>query len=261
MIIRIIKNYLFKQIARENIIADPLMLVLFSKLRVIFPIFKKNFILGFYANIIQFITIALYINFSSNFFFKNQIIHVILLCYSFAHSFIGGLIKSIIVYYFTYIIKENDQFNVLQTKMRKLVKSRIYRWSKKLGILCYFVNLIQISVSFLFLKDITEFGIVFVNFSISVLFYIRMIFFIAKLNKAINQKTSRQNVNEILESNNIIKYTKDNLYDSCIICFENFVEGEELIELTCNAKHIFHSKCLKDWFSFQAICPFCKKLN
>lgn len=261
MIIHKIKSYLFKQIERENIIADPLMIVLFSKLRVIFPIFKKNFIIGFFANILQSILLLSYIYFTYDKFFNNQIIHLILITYSVLHSFIGGLIKSIIVYYFTRVIKENDEFNVLQAKMRQLVKSRIYKWSKKLGMLCYFVNLVQISVSFLYLKNINDFGIIFVNFSISVLFYIRMVFFITKLNRAINQKTSRQNVNEIVKSNKIIKYTESNPYDSCIICFESFVENEELIELKCDAKHIFHSKCLKDWFSYQAICPFCKKLN
>lgn len=41
---------------------------------------------------------------------------------------------------------------------------------------------------------------------------------------------------------------------TCSICIEDFKDGEVLIQLpVCN--HRFHDPCVKDWFTFNAICP------
>ena len=43
---------------------------------------------------------------------------------------------------------------------------------------------------------------------------------------------------------------------NCIICMENFKEGDNTISLPCI--HIYHEKCIKDWFKRQNFCPICK---
>ena len=48
----------------------------------------------------------------------------------------------------------------------------------------------------------------------------------------------------------------DNEKKNCIICLENFKVGEKVIILPC--VHIFHSKCIKNWFTAKDECPMCK---
>ena len=51
----------------------------------------------------------------------------------------------------------------------------------------------------------------------------------------------------------------DNSVESCIICFENFNNDDELLK--CHNKHIYHSKCLIKWFNsnnYNICCPTCK---
>ena len=43
---------------------------------------------------------------------------------------------------------------------------------------------------------------------------------------------------------------------NCVICLEDFKVGEKVIILPCI--HIFHSKCIKSWFSGKDECPICK---
>ena len=48
----------------------------------------------------------------------------------------------------------------------------------------------------------------------------------------------------------------DNEKKNCIICLENFKVGEKVIILPC--VHIFHSECIKNWFTAKDECPMCK---
>ncbi|CAG9328735.1 unnamed protein product [Blepharisma stoltei] len=46
---------------------------------------------------------------------------------------------------------------------------------------------------------------------------------------------------------------------TCCICFEDFSEGSEVRKLIC--KHIYHSKCIEEWFKGSIDiprCPVCK---
>ena len=42
----------------------------------------------------------------------------------------------------------------------------------------------------------------------------------------------------------------------CIICMEEFNEGEEVTLLPC--EHIFHMECIEKWLLKEKTCPFCK---
>jgi hypothetical protein len=47
--------------------------------------------------------------------------------------------------------------------------------------------------------------------------------------------------------------------DTCIICLSNFKEDDEVSELNCDERHIFHTECLQRWLEQQLRCPLCKK--
>ncbi|GLJ55426.1 hypothetical protein SUGI_1190000 [Cryptomeria japonica] len=45
---------------------------------------------------------------------------------------------------------------------------------------------------------------------------------------------------------------------TCPICSEDFVLGEEAIEMPCHPTHIFHSHCIKPWLQEHYTCPNCR---
>ena len=44
--------------------------------------------------------------------------------------------------------------------------------------------------------------------------------------------------------------------DVCIICFDDFNENTIVTKTPCN--HIFHKKCIENWFQWYITCPFCR---
>ena len=50
---------------------------------------------------------------------------------------------------------------------------------------------------------------------------------------------------------------KDCEIDNCIICSDKFQKESEVSQLKC--KHVFHSKCIKEWGHYNPTCPLCKK--
>jgi len=55
-----------------------------------------------------------------------------------------------------------------------------------------------------------------------------------------------------------IKNLKDLSNDKkdCIICLEEFKNGDEVITLPCF--HLYHKECIKDWLKRNNLCPICK---
>lgn len=56
---------------------------------------------------------------------------------------------------------------------------------------------------------------------------------------------------DIIKQLKKITYTKL-LFDvedtlECVICLNEFKDGEDVIRLKCSKKHIFHSDCLSEW--------------
>ncbi|CAO3634949.1 unnamed protein product [Mucor hiemalis] len=49
---------------------------------------------------------------------------------------------------------------------------------------------------------------------------------------------------------------KDIPIDECIICLEEYSEGEIIRTLPC--KHLFHSTCIQAWLNRKHFCPICK---
>lgn len=42
----------------------------------------------------------------------------------------------------------------------------------------------------------------------------------------------------------------------CPICIDEFMHEDKIIRLYC--RHVFHSKCILDWFSTNNTCPICR---
>lgn len=45
-------------------------------------------------------------------------------------------------------------------------------------------------------------------------------------------------------------------FPECSICLERFMEGDELIQLSCG--HRFHCTCLEPWVRACGDCPYCR---
>lgn len=47
--------------------------------------------------------------------------------------------------------------------------------------------------------------------------------------------------------------------ESCIICLEDYEDGDLLKELPCSSnKHVFHSHCIDEWLIQNSSCPICR---
>lgn len=44
----------------------------------------------------------------------------------------------------------------------------------------------------------------------------------------------------------------------CIICLEDFMEGQSVVTLSCDKEHIFHNDCLEQWKQNNYTCPLCR---
>ena len=55
----------------------------------------------------------------------------------------------------------------------------------------------------------------------------------------------------------LTQYQKDT--DKCMICMFEFEENDQVSELKCDRRHVFHSECLQQWLKVDKRCPLCKK--
>jgi hypothetical protein len=65
-----------------------------------------------------------------------------------------------------------------------------------------------------------------------------------------------------LDNHNVVKYKQldDSIkkeHKNCSICFEKFYYNQNVINLDC--KHLFHQKCLTEWYKYKQECPVCRK--
>ena len=44
--------------------------------------------------------------------------------------------------------------------------------------------------------------------------------------------------------------------DECPICLIEMSNEQDTVKLACN--HVFHSKCIEDWFKKSTCCPYCR---
>ena len=63
---------------------------------------------------------------------------------------------------------------------------------------------------------------------------------------------------EQLEQITKIYWTNDIKIDTCIICFCQFNNNDQIYQLKCNDQHCFHTSCLDIWFEKKNTCPICR---
>ena len=68
--------------------------------------------------------------------------------------------------------------------------------------------------------------------------------------------SSKVLIKETIKYNNIDKELKKE-NKICSICFEKFYYNQNVNLLDC--KHIFHTKCLSEWYKYKQECPVCRK--
>ena len=51
--------------------------------------------------------------------------------------------------------------------------------------------------------------------------------------------------------------THDDLAE-CVICMCEFEDSDQIAELRCDSRHIFHTKCIEDWLKNNDTCPNCR---
>ena len=53
--------------------------------------------------------------------------------------------------------------------------------------------------------------------------------------------------------------TRFNEHLECSICLGDFVSEDHVTPLPCDARHYFHTACIKDWARRKLHCPLCQK--
>ena len=69
-------------------------------------------------------------------------------------------------------------------------------------------------------------------------------------------KKAMENINK-KEFGNLDKEKQEH-FDKCVICFEDFKDTDEIAELNCDAHHIFHQECIQKWLETNMVCPNCR---
>ena len=46
--------------------------------------------------------------------------------------------------------------------------------------------------------------------------------------------------------------------NKCMICMFEFEDEDNVSELQCDRRHIFHTECLQNWLKVDKRCPLCK---
>tara|TARA_B100000161_G_C33454987_1_gene370817 strand:+ start:195 stop:425 length:231 start_codon:yes stop_codon:yes gene_type:complete len=68
-------------------------------------------------------------------------------------------------------------------------------------------------------------------------------------------KKKQENIKNDMDEYIILN--KDFENSECIICLENMIKGERVKILRCG--HIYHYKCIDEWFKRKRECPLCCK--
>lgn len=49
------------------------------------------------------------------------------------------------------------------------------------------------------------------------------------------------------------------VHSTCMVCLEEFTEGEEVKRLPCTGGHRFHPHCIGQWLRERGTCPNCRE--
>ncbi|CDW76609.1 zinc finger protein [Stylonychia lemnae] len=66
------------------------------------------------------------------------------------------------------------------------------------------------------------------------------------------------NTNSPQQAQSALSMAQKDKLPKCIVCYKKMKPLDEIVVLNCNIKHIYHKKCIKDWFKRNDDCPRCK---
>ena len=78
----------------------------------------------------------------------------------------------------------------------------------------------------------------------------------AKIRKANFQRILNQGLVSVKWSGADSDKKVKNKSTECVICLENFVDGEVVMRINCG--HCYHKKCIKEWLKHDTRCPTCR---
>jgi len=123
-------------------------------------------------------------------------------------------------------------------------------------LMTYYI-IILILLGFFIFADYIFYIILFITFFPCIVY---ILYNILKERKKLLENIKK--INSILKEINYEDYTKTygrDYMDICVICSENFKNGDKVIVLPCNNHHIFHGSCIRAWIQNKTICPMCRK--
>jgi len=98
------------------------------------------------------------------------------------------------------------------------------------------------------LKDIAR------NFTDEMFEYmINYLFILVTRDKSVRVNLNDQQISKLKR----ITIEEDN-ENTCTTCLNRFKEGEDVIVLPCNDKHMYHTNCIVPWLKMSVHCPLCK---
>ena len=53
--------------------------------------------------------------------------------------------------------------------------------------------------------------------------------------------------------------THNDFDTKCTICYEDYMETDDITPLPCDERHFFHTACIEDWLKSKNSCPVCRK--
>lgn len=82
----------------------------------------------------------------------------------------------------------------------------------------------------------------------------------APVNEYFFQSECKECNDSVIDFSDIIIYDPEKIQDSeCSICMENYDEKSSVIKIPCN--HMYHEKCILQWFENNKTCPLCRNHN
>ncbi|CDW91085.1 zinc finger protein [Stylonychia lemnae] len=73
----------------------------------------------------------------------------------------------------------------------------------------------------------------------------------------------KRNIEKYIKKLRKIKYKKDmdnpDQLDECAICLTKFIDNDDLLQLQCDKRHLFHRDCGSEWIKINATCPLCRQ--
>ena len=257
-------DFLFHEVESERILMNPEVHLLFSKLRPLIPVYRRQMTVSFVSNLLYTVVIAGFLRLNAPRLDPGyHLNHYLLLTAALLLNLHAFLCKIPIIWFYSSRVREDEQpLERLRLAVRVLLLSRVYQWSSWLsGLLCS-ANAAQIALASggLLIFGPDRAGAL--SLALGGLFLVRLCVNARVLQKAAGGAPPAQDpAQRNLQNLRSVYFcsSSQNAYKDCLICFHEFCEDDLLKEVGCEGKHVFHEGCLLEWFKCKSLCPICRR--